>query len=184
MGPTFQNMMKRHQLSDDDLVYQIQTHLLYELRWLIYASYTFQKSNDVPFLDSAAVHARNLLEWASDKHPTRFSLGALKGRTVELKDWERWLNNRVNHMTYRETEKARWPKGGGAWGNPDKLMNMARVVLDRLRDGCNGMPDGRVRKSYEAVLDAAEAYWKQPTETNCRALMAFYDSRRDKPYPE
>jgi len=184
-------MTRRSTLTEGDLAYQIQTHLLYELRWLIYAADAFQhaiqRANDdsyMAYLDSAAIHARNLLQWAGDSATHQFSLGALGGKTAKLKDWERWVNNRVAHMSLREHEKARWPEGYEAWNRPDKLMRMAKVVLDRLRDGSVGIRQGKAGDAYKAVLASAENYWGQPTQTNCRALIDLHDGSRDQPYPK
>lgn len=170
-----------------DLAYCVRTHLRYELQWMIYAANAFQRCSDdsyVALLDSAAIHARNLLEWASLNSKRRFTLCALGGRTATLKPWVRWLNNRVAHMPEREKDKAPWPGGRGTWDRRDKLMTMAKVVLDRLRDGVQGMPNGPGRDAYLSVMVAAEEYWRDPSTKNFGALAALHDGSHDEAYPE
>lgn len=116
-------------LDENELVYQIHSHLVYELKWLIHAASSFQSASGhdyVAFLDSATLHARNLLEFAYKKDTNRFTLAALEGTPTDAKAWRRWCNNRVTHMLEREHDKAPWPGGKGTWNQADKLM------LDRV----------------------------------------------------
>ena len=180
-------MTNRAPLSQQELVYQIRCHLRYELQFMLFAADAYQRATGascVTYLDSATIHARNLLEWASEKDATQFNLGALGGCAARLESWERWANNRVAHMREREHDKAPWPGGPGTWDRPDKLMLMAKVVLDRLRNGLQGIPPGDARDAYVAVLDAALAYWTDPTHSNYEALNSLHDGSRDMRYPE
>lgn len=179
-------MTRRAPLTDEALTYQVRTHLVYELKFLIFAADAFQRAKGgllVALLDSTAVHARNLFEFATEKDKTRFTLHALGGHAAKSDAWNRWANNRVTHMLEREHDKARWPQGGEAWERPDKMMKMARAVLDRLRDGGEDIPAGPVRDAYFDVLSAAERYWSEPTPESHKALAALYDASRDEPYP-
>ncbi len=66
----------------DESVYQIRTHLLYELKWMIFAAARFEKALPgdpyVALIDSAAVHARNLFEFVGTKQRRDW---AVRGRT-------------------------------------------------------------------------------------------------------
>ncbi len=180
-------MTRRGPLQDEELTHQVRTHLVYELKWLIFAADAFQRAQGgtyVAFLDSAAVHARNLLEFATKRDPTRFTLHALGGTAGNSDAWDRWANNRVTHMLEREHHKAPWPDGRDAWKKPEKLMTMARAVLDRLREGGRTVPAGPLRDSYVRVMSAAEDYWREPTSQNHERLAHLYDSSQDEPYPE
>jgi len=165
-----------------DYAYEIRTHLLYELRWLIYAATRYETRDtaglDVALIDSAAVHARNLFEFAASKKTGTFTLHALGGTEKDSKDWDRWANNRVTHMGLREHDKAPWPAGLDN-ARLDRLMMMAGAVLDRLDDGGNSIPAGDVRTAYIEVLGAARQYWSSPSEENHRLLAELYDDSRD-----
>lgn len=177
---------KKKRLSDCALIHEVRSHLLYELDWLIFSADAFRRPNNdayVSFLDSAAIHARNLFEFAAKKDVSRFTLHALGGRTARSNDWDRWVNNRVAHMIERERDKAPWPKDGGSYESPDKLMVMAKVVLDRLRDGWEAMPCQQVREAYNEVLTAAERYWDKPNPQNRLLLSQLRDTSQHEPYP-
>ena len=180
-------MARRERLTQDELAYQVCTHLLYELKWLIFAADAFQRTEGgsyVAFLDSASIHARNLFEFAAKKDTTRFTLYALGGRAAKSDAWDRWVNNRVAHMFEREHDKAPWPEGREGWDRSDKLMRMAGAVLRRLRDGCVPIPRGPLRDAYEEVLSASEVYWISPTPQNHELLADLYDDSQDEPYPD
>jgi hypothetical protein len=163
-----------------DDIYEIRTHLLYELQWMIYAAARFQASGDpsVALIDSAAVHARNLFEFASKGDARRFTLHALGGSAKVMESWTRWTNNRVTHMLDREGDKAPWPDGLDN-SRPDKLMVMAGAVLNRLEDGGKSIPPGPVSDAFDTVVNAARRYWLNPTEATHAALAALYDDSRD-----
>lgn len=103
-------------MDEADHVFAIRTHLLYEVKWLIYAAARFEAGTDgdpyVALIDSAAVHARALLEFA-EKAPKagRFTLAGLGGTPGECVPWRRWANNRVMHLLEREHHRAPWPEG-------------------------------------------------------------------------
>ena len=180
-------MGKRESLREDDCLYQIRTHLVYELKWLIFAADAFERAeggSQVAFLESAAIHARNLFEFAAKKDSTRFTLHALGGSPAKSDAWDRWANNRVAHMTERELHKAPWPEGRERWNESDKLMGMARAVLDRLRSGSETMPGGPLRSTYDEALTAAEHYWARPDEQRHQQLANLYDDSGDESYPE
>jgi len=167
---------------------QVRTHLVYELKWMIFAADAFRNAEGwsyVAFLDSAALHARNLFEFAAKQDEARFTLHALGGNAAKSNDWDRWVNNRVAHMLEREHDKAPWPAGGGeGWEDPNKLMTMAKEVLERLRAGGKCMPQGLLRDSYYEVLSAAEQYWADPNPKNHGRLARLYDESQDEPYPD
>lgn len=166
----------------NDLTYEIHTHLLYELTWLIYAAarFTEDRKGDpvVALVDSAAIHSRNLFEFADRKDGKKFTLHALGGTAKASKPWDHWANNRVTHMLEREHNKAPWPAGLDN-SRPDRLMVMAGVVLDRLEDGGRSIPAGPVRDAFTEVVGAARRYWAEPSAENHALLAALYDDSRD-----
>jgi hypothetical protein len=87
-------------------------------------------------------------------------------------------------MLEREQTKVRWPEGRDAWNKSDKLMTMARAVLDGLLDGGAPIPAGPLRDSYLGVLSAAERYRNEPTPGNHQLPAELYDDSQDAPYPE
>lgn len=178
---------KRRKLTTEELAAQVRTHLVYELKWLISAADEFQRSSDatyVSFLDSAAVHARNLFEFAEKKDGTRFTLHGLGGTGSKSDAWDHWANNRVAHMTQRDESKAPWPEGRDAWNRPDKLLRMAAAVLERLRDGGSTIALGELRDTYDEVLAAAAAYLADPSPETHENLAVLFDDGSDEPYPE
>jgi hypothetical protein len=73
-------MAQRERLTEDVLAFQVRTHPVYELKWPIFAADAFQRAQGgsyVAFLDSAAGHARNLVEFAAKRDSTSFTLHAL-----------------------------------------------------------------------------------------------------------
>ena len=168
---------------DADIVYEIRSHLLYELKWLVYAAARFQRGEndqmEVALIDSATVHARNLFEFAGLKRADEFTLHTLGGTAKPARDWDRWANNRVIHMRRREHHKAPWPAGLDN-SRPDRLMVMAGAVLDRLEDGGQSIPPGDTRNAYIEVLGAARRYWSDPSDANHELLAALYDDSRDE----
>jgi hypothetical protein len=171
-------------MNDDDLAYQIRTHLLYELKWMIFAATQFGPNCGnvyVALIDSATVHARNLFEFARLKKPGRFTLAALGGTPGKRRKWDQFLNNRVTHMSSREDDRPGWPAGLDN-DRPDRLVVMAAVVLDLLEHGAP-IPAGPVRTAYDEVLGAARAYLSDPSEATHGLLAALYDNSRDnRPY--
>ena len=171
---------------EEDQAYEIRTHLLYELRWMIFAASRFADGNQgdvyVALIDSATVHGRNLFEFASHKRIDCFSLAALGGTPKRVEKWDRWANNRVTHMLSRENDRAPWPDGLDN-GRSDRFMVMAGAVLDRLDEGGATIPAGLVKDAFDKVVGAARAYWEQPTEDRHQDMNALYDgSRDDRPY--
>lgn len=172
-------------MNDEDLVYQIHTHLLYELKWLIFAATEFAKGSstmDVPLIDSASVHARNLLEFAKLTTPGRFTLSAVGGIHGRNKEWERFLNNRVTHMHSREKDRPRWPDGLDN-ERPDRLVKMAGVVLALLQANGATIKLGKVRNAYDEIVGAAIAYLEFPSEEAHATLARLYDDSRDDQRP-
>lgn len=171
--------------TDEDLIYQINTHLLYEVRWLIYAATEFAKGDSLHWMaliDSAAVHGRNLFEFAKLTTKRTFSLHSLGGAPQENKPWERFLNNRVTHMHSREKDRSGWPDGLDNV-RQDRLVVMTQVALDMLQAGGAAIPSGDVRDGFDELLIRARAYLLDPTEAKLQHLAALYDDSRDnRPY--
>jgi hypothetical protein len=172
--------------TEEDQVYEIRTHLLYELKWMIFAASLFAEGQSggvyVALIDSATVHGRNLFEFASDRGTEFFTLAALGGTPKKSRAWDQWANNRVTHMLWREHGRARWPEGLDN-DRPDRFMVMARAVLDRLESGGATIPPGPVKDAFDAVLAAACAYWREPSEERHQDMNALYDGGRDdRPY--
>jgi hypothetical protein len=171
-----------------DATYQVRTHLVYEVKWLVYAALRVgeQRAGDpyVALLDSAAVHGRNLFEFMNKGAPTRFTLVALEGTRQVHAGWEKWANNRVMHMLRREVEKCPYPDGIDD-RDPLRLCNMAATALDLLAHGGEAIPTGEVRDWYFAVVAKARAYLDSRVvdgEAHA-ALAALYDASRDgRPY--
>lgn len=176
----------RIETSSNDQIYEINTHLLYELKWMIYAAARFAKGDHdgayVALIDSATVHARNLFEFADKRTTDYFTLRSLGGKRQKSTEWNHWANNRVTHMHLREHEQAPWPNGLNN-GRPDRLMVMAAAVLERLETGGESIPAGPVRTAFDTMVGAARAYWNEPTEQRHQDMNALYDGSRDyRPY--
>jgi hypothetical protein len=171
---------------DEDKIYEIHTHLLYELKWMIFAAARIANGSPgdpyVALIDSATVHGRNLFEFAAVRDTNHFSLVALGGTPRKSKEWDRWANNRVTHMLWREHDRAPWPEGLDN-SRSDRFMVMAGAVLDRLEEGGLTVSSGPVKAAYDAVVGAARVYWKNPTEETHQCMNALYDGSRDRrPY--
>lgn len=178
--------MKRRPFTPEELTRQVRRHLVYEIKWLVYAAHEFAKPEQpayVAFLDSAAVHARNLLEFVGIRDDNRFTLHALGGAYTPRDDWYEWTNNRVIHMLDRDHMQARWPEGREAWEQPDKFVRMAAEVLRRLRHGGDTIPEGGLRDAYLEVIATADAYLLDPSEATHQRLAELYDDTVDAPYP-
>jgi len=171
--------------SNNDLIYQINTHLLYELKWMIFAATEFQKCQDqsyVAFIDSASIHARNLFEFVSKNSPKNFTLAALGGSDAGRRDWETFLNNRVTHMYGREGVRPGWPDGLDNQRD-DKLIVMAQTVLDLLETNGQPIPVGSVKEAYDEVILLSKDYLTNPSKESLAKLDVLYDSSRDsRPY--
>lgn len=169
----------------DDLVYEIRTHLLYELKWMIFAASRFEQGAGdmyVALIDSATVHGRNLFEFAAKQDHRHFTLAALGGTPKKATPWDRWANNRVAHMLWREHDRAPWPDGLDNT-RPDRLMAMAGAVLDRLEQGGASIPSGDIKQAFDSVVGAGRRYWNEPTEDRHQEMNLLYDgSRDDRPY--
>jgi hypothetical protein len=168
--------------TDDDQVYEIYTHLLFELKWMIFAASRFAEGDQgdvsVALGDSATVHGRNLFEFAGSKNTAFFTLGTLGGTADESKQWDHWANNRVTHMLCREHNRAPWPDGLDN-SRSDRFIVMAGAVLDRLEGGGATIPPGPIKDAFDAVVGAARRYWSEPTENRHQAMNALYDGSRD-----
>ena len=165
-----------------DQIYEINAHLLYELKWMILAASQFAQGDTghlhVALIDSATVHARNLFEFGRSRKTGHFTLYELGGTPRKSRAWDHWANNRVTHMTTRETDRAPWPEDLDN-DREDRLMVMAKAVLDRLDDGAEAVPPGPTRLALLEVLAAARTYWHEPTEENHQRLSGLYDGSRD-----
>lgn len=171
--------------NNPDLVYQIHTHLLYELKWLIYAATEFEKGNNpayVALIDSACVHGRNLFEFVSKGGANNFTLTALRGGSAGRNDWQRFLNNRVSHSYGRENFRPTWPDGLDNT-RQDKLVVMSNTVIDLMEINGRQIPAGDVRNAYDEVIQAAKAYLADPSQDNLESLDKLYDDSRDQTRP-
>jgi hypothetical protein len=169
-----------------DQIYEINTHLLYELLWMIHAANAFENhtSTDpyVALLDSATVHGRNLFEFAGTPGTKFFTLASLGGTPKKSDDWDHWANNRVTHMLWREHDRAPWPQGLNN-ERDDRFMVMADAVLKRLEEGGASITSAAIKKAYDTMIKAAREYWKDPTEKLHGDLAKLYDDSRDsRPY--
>lgn len=169
-----------------DQIYEIKTHLLYELKWTIYAASRFQEERDgdpyLALIDSATIHARNLFDFAYHPSTTQFTLQSLGGRQQPSGGWWDWANNRVTHMRQRETTRAPWPSGLDN-NRPDRFMVMADEALQALETGGASIPAGPVKVAFDEVVAAGRAYWTLPDDSHHNALQALYDDSRDsRPY--
>lgn len=174
--------------SNDDLIYQINTHLLYELKWLIFAAAKFnQGDNDayVALIDSATIHARNLIEFAtlgSAKNFTLVALGGTAQKNAKTEKWSQFLNNRVTHMYGREAFRPPWPDGLDN-ERCDRFIVLATFVIQTLKAGGNSIPNTKVKVVYNQLVDAANTYLSDPTEDNMAAIDKLYDDSKDsRPY--
>lgn len=170
-------------MSEKDEIYQVHTHLLYELQWMVYAANRFARGDCgkdyVAFIDSATVHGRNLFEFAYTKKTTGlFSLATLGAVAQPPGLWAAWSNNRVSHMMKREAERAQWPDGLDNTMD-DRFMKMADAVLIRLESGATTIPPGDVKEAFETVVGAARSYWQDPTDANWATFSDLYDGSRD-----
>lgn len=173
-------------MDPDELTYQIRTHLLYELKWMIFAASQFASGAHsgvyIALIDSATVHARALFEFAHLTCAERFTLAALGGTPERSTAWDRWANNRVMHMMQREHSRMPWPEGLDN-DRKDRFMVMADAVLRRLETGGGAIPIGPVKTAYDEVVGAARRYWAEPTESRHKELADLYDNSRDhRPY--
>jgi hypothetical protein len=174
----------------DDQIFEINTHLLYELLWMIYAAARFAEDRNgdphVALLDSATVHGRNLFRFGGTRSNKHFTLAALGGTPKKCKEWDSWANNRVAHMEMREDAEARagstWPDGLDN-SRPDRFIVMADAVLRRLETGGATIKSGPVKNAFDTMVGAARAYWNEPTEQRHQDMNALYDRSRDnRPY--
>lgn len=174
-------------MSEEDKIYQIRTHMLYELRWMIYAANRFARNNCgedyVAFIDSATTHGRNLFEFAYAGPKVRqFNLAALEAKRQPPGKWADWANNRVSHMMEREHDRIGWPEGLDNTMD-DRFMKMAGAVLDRLEAGGATIPAGSIHDAFGEVVSTARAYWQDPSEATKRAVDQLRDGSRDsRPY--
>jgi hypothetical protein len=171
--------------TSSELIYQINTHLLYELKWMLFAAIEFKRCEEqghnkyyMPLIDSSLVHARNLFEFISMNKPTSFTLVALGGTVCDKPRWRRFLNNRVTHMYDREHDKASWPDGLDNTRN-DRFMLMADTVLTLLETQGASIIDPAIRKAFDNLTQTARAYLSNPTDTHFHDLEVLYDNSQD-----
>lgn len=170
-----------------DQVYEIHSHLLYEAKWMIFAASELELAptcgHYVALIDSAIVHARNLLEFCELRDTEHFTLADLGGAPQpRQKDWHHFVNNRVAHMYLREHSRPAWPCGLTN-DSADRLMVMAETVVGVLEAGGVTIPGGPVHDGFLAVVSAARSYVDDPCEANHLALADLYDGSRDgRPY--
>lgn len=168
-----------------DHTYQINTHLLYELRWLIFAATEFEKGDQphyVALIDSACIHARNLFEFMALRNTTSFTLSALGGTRHERRDWISFLSNRVVHVYGREGTRPVWPDGLNN-SQPDRFVTMAQTLLSLLETNGKTIPAGAAKSAYDTLLSAAKACLADPSERNFAILDALRDDSGDhRPY--
>jgi hypothetical protein len=168
-----------------DHTYQINTHLLYELKWLIFAATEFKKGNTpyyVALIDSACIHGRNLFEFMAMNNRRSFTLLALDGTRHERRDWISFLSNRVVHMYGREGARPVWPDGLDN-ETPDRFIVMAQTLLNLLETNGQSIPAGPIKSAYDTLISAAKACLLDPSEKNFAALDALHDSGGDhRPY--
>ena len=171
-----------------DHTYQINTHLLYELKWLVFAATEFEKGNQlysIALIDSASIHARNLFEFMAmkaDRNGKNLNLATLGGTRHERKDWMSFLSNRVVHAYGREGTRPVWPDGLNN-SRSDRFVVMARALLNLLETNGQTIPTGAVKSAYDTLLSAAKTCLSDPSEKNFAALDALRDDSGDhRPY--
>jgi len=172
-------------LTPAELVYQINTHLLYEIKWMLFAATEFKRcdeSDNNPhyqaLIDSSFVHARNLFEFISMDKTGSFTLAALGGTACDKPRWRRFLNNRIAHMYDREKDKASWPDDLDNDRN-DRFIMMADIILSLFENQGGSITDTNIRKAYDELLNASKAYLGDPSEELFGKLEILYDSSRD-----
>lgn len=174
--------------SDDYLIYQINTHLLYEIKWLVFAATKFDQGDSdayVALIDSATIHARNLIEFASLGSTKNFTLAALGGtsqKNTKTEKWSQFLNNRVTHMYGREAFRPPWPDGLDNERH-DRFIVLATFVVQTLKTGGNSIPSSEVKNAFNKLVDATRIYLLDPTEDHLTAIDKLYDGSKDnRPY--
>ena len=124
--------------TDADQVFQINHHLLHELKWMVHAADLFEHARRgdpvVEYLDSAAVHARNVFDFAYHESRSQFTLAALGGARQLSAGWWDWANNRVTHMRQREQSRVPYPNGISPT-DPRRAMLMAGDAIAALEAG-------------------------------------------------
>lgn len=158
----------------------MNTYLLCELRWMIFAAVEFQKESSyhAALINSACIHARNLFEFAAKQAGRRNVTPASNSNSIDQREWLTFLNNRVAHLYERESEWSHWP-GGLDNRRPDRLVVMARAAINTLEEGCDTLPAGQMRDAYTTLLLAAKHYLDAPTDDNLTVLNALYDDSKD-----
>lgn len=122
-----------------ELVDQVRDHFRFEVCWLVEHALRFANENEgdpgVALLDSVALHARNLIEWAHMKrNGDRFCARLMGGTAAGAGDpWATWANAWVLHAWGRDTA-TRWYPEGIDPTDPTRFVTMARRVLAILAD--------------------------------------------------
>jgi hypothetical protein len=171
---------------------EVRRHLCYELKWMLRAVARFDlltheiraaeargeapaEADIVALQDSALLHARNLIEFASASSDAsvdqvEWALSDILG-TKRRKVPTRlrvFLNDRVVHLGDLRTTDARWPKDvdGNAIDNSDdeRLSKVAVVVLQLLKPKHRTTTEETdAGAAYVELLDRAHEYLDQRT---------------------
>lgn len=172
-------------LTPTELVYQINTHLLYEIKWMLFAATEFKRcdeSGDNPhylaLIDSSLVHARNLFEFIKMEKAGSFTLAELGGTSCDKDKWRHFLNNRITHMYHREYNKASWPDGLDNDRN-DRFIVMSNTILNLLESQGTTISDSDIRTAFDTLIATAKAYLNVPSDKAFADLEALYDTTRD-----
>lgn len=174
-------------LDNAECVYQINTHLLYELKWLLFAATEFKRLDELnnnrhymALIDSAFLHARNLFEFISMNKTAKFTLAALGGTSSDQPAWRHLINNRITHMGERENNKAHWPSGLNNASN-DRFIKMSDAILTLLETQGVALKDAAIQKAYDKLIQSARAYLNDANDEHFSKLEALYDASRDGP---
>jgi hypothetical protein len=175
----------RQKLSPTELVYQINTHLLYEIEWMLFAATEFKRCDEsgynphrLALIDSSLVHARNLFEFIKMDKIGSFTLAELGGVSCDKDKWRHFLNNRITHMYDREHDKASWPDGLDNVRN-DRFIVMSNTILELLESQGSSIDIADIRKAFDILLETAKTYLSDPSDKSFRKLESLYDASRD-----
>ena len=171
---------------------EVRRHLCYELKWMLHAVVRFDlltqqmraaeakaevppETDIVALQDSALLHARNLIEFASrssdaSADEVEWALSDILGtkrRKVPTR-LRAFLNNRVAHLADLRVTDARWPKDidGNAidGGEDERLSKVAVVVLQLLKPKHRTTTEEtEAGAAYVELLDRAHEYLEQRT---------------------
>jgi hypothetical protein len=157
---------------------------MYEVKWMIWSAAQLPGSEfgvTVALADSAAVHARNLLEFVNPSSRSgAFHIEAFAGgrTTKDWKEWEDFLNNRFTHMGSRESRRVGWP-AGLTNDRSDRLLAMAGAVLDALSYAGQNLETPRLKFAYDELLRRGRLYVDDPSPENHDYLHQLFDASRE-----